>query len=59
MTGAPAQLIGQIHLRPGRQNHHHDPQRHATSNTFTVETLTDEKLTLKSTDGAALMLEAD
>jgi hypothetical protein len=30
-----------------------------TSNTFGVETLTDDKLTLKSADGAALMLEAD
>jgi len=35
------------------------PDGSATSNTFTVETLTDDKLTLKSADGAALMLEAD
>ncbi len=34
------------------------PDKGTTSNTFAVETLTDKKLTLKSADGAALMLEA-
>ena len=34
------------------------PDGSATSSKFTVETLTDKTLTLKSADGAALMLEA-
>ena len=34
------------------------PNGATTSNTFAVETLTNKKLTLKSADGAALMLEA-
>ncbi len=35
------------------------PNGSATANTFTVETLTDDKLTLKSADGASLMLEKE
>jgi hypothetical protein len=35
------------------------PEGSATSNTFSVETLTDDKLTLKSADGATLMLEKE
>lgn len=35
------------------------PEGSATQNVFNVETLTDDKLTLKSADGAALMLEAE
>ena len=58
MTGASG-AFGQIRVRPSRQNHHHDAGRCSTSNTFAVETLTDDKLTLKSADGAALMLEAE
>ncbi|MDO7875059.1 hypothetical protein Q5H93_09985 [Hymenobacter sp. ASUV-10] len=35
------------------------PEGSATQNVFNVETLTDDKLTLKSAAGAALMLEAE
>ena len=35
------------------------PEGSATSNTFTVETLTDKKLTLVGTSGAKLMLAAE
>jgi hypothetical protein len=35
------------------------PEGSATQNVFNVETLTDDKLTLKSAAGATLMLEAD
>ena len=35
------------------------PNGAATANTFTVETLTDNKLTLKSATGASLMLEKE
>jgi hypothetical protein len=34
------------------------PEGSSTQNVFTVETLTDDKLTLKSADGATLMLKA-
>ena len=35
------------------------PNGSTTANTFTVETLTDDKLTLKSAQGASLMLEKE
>ncbi|WP_426058174.1 hypothetical protein [Hymenobacter sp. B1770] len=59
MTGATGAISGKYTFDQAGKTITMTPDGSATSNTFTVETLTDDKLTLKSADGAALMLEAD
>jgi hypothetical protein len=59
MTGATGAVNGKYTFDQAGKTLTMTPDGSATSNTFTVETLTDDKLTLKSADGAALMLEAD
>jgi len=59
MTGATGAVSGKYTFDQAGKTITLTPDGSATSNTFTVETLTDDKLTLKSADGAALMLEAE
>lgn len=59
MTGASGAVSGKYTFDQAGKTITMTPNGAATSNTFTVETLTDDKLTLKSAEGAALMLEAD
>jgi hypothetical protein len=59
MTGASGAVNGKYTFDQAGKTLTMTPDGSATSNTFTVETLTDDKLTLKSADGAALQLEAD
>ena len=58
MTGATAAVNGKYTFDQAGKTITMTPDGATTSNTFGVETLTDDKLTLKSADGAALMLEA-
>ncbi|ALW84575.1 hypothetical protein AUC43_05430 [Hymenobacter sedentarius] len=59
MTGANGAVSGKYTFDQTGKTLTMTPDNATTSNTFTVETLTDKKLTLKSADGAALMLEAE
>ena len=59
MTGATGAVNGKYTFDQAGKTVTMTPDGSATSNTFAVETLTDDKLTLKSADGAALMLEAE
>lgn len=59
MTGATGAISGKYTFDQAGKTITMTPDGATTSNTFAVETLTDNKLTLKSADGAALMLEAD
>lgn len=59
MTGASGAVNGKYTFDQAGKSITMTPEGAATSNTFTVETLTDKKLTLKSADGAALLLEAN
>ncbi|SFQ24801.1 copper resistance protein NlpE [Hymenobacter arizonensis] len=58
MTGATGAVSGKYTFDQAGKTITMTPDGSATSNTFAVETLTDKKLTLKSAEGAALMLEA-
>lgn len=59
MTGANGAVSGKYTFDQAGKSITMTPDGSATSNTFAVETLTDDKLTLRSADGAALMLEAE
>ncbi|OGX85360.1 hypothetical protein BEN47_15105 [Hymenobacter lapidarius] len=59
MTGANGAVSGKYTFDQAGKSITMTPDGSATSNTFAVETLTDDKLTLKSAAGAALMLEAE
>ncbi len=59
MTGASGAVMGKYTFDQAGKSITMTPDGSATSNTFAVETLTDDKLTLKSADGSALMLEAE
>jgi hypothetical protein len=59
MTGPNGAVTGKYTFDQAGKTITMTPDGSATSNTFAVETLTDDKLTLKSADGAALQLEAD
>ena len=59
MTGATGAVSGKYTFDQAGKTITMTPDGAATSNTFAVETLTDDKLTLKSADGAALMLEKE
>ena len=59
MTGATGAVAGKYTFDQAGKTITMTPDGATTSNTFAVETLTDKKLTLKSTDGSALMLEAE
>ncbi|HEX8329771.1 MAG TPA: hypothetical protein VF629_19700 [Hymenobacter sp.] len=59
MTGATGAISGKYTFDQAGKTITMTPDGATTSNTFNVETLTDDKLTLKSADGAALMLEAE
>jgi hypothetical protein len=59
MTGATGAISGKYTFDQAGKTITMTPDGATTSNTFAVETLTDDKLTLKSADGAALMLEAE
>ena len=59
MTGASGAVSGKYTFDQAGKTVTMTPDGATTSNTFAVETLTDKKLTLKSADGAALMLEAE
>ena len=58
MTGTAGAVSGKYTFDQAGKTITLIPDVGTTSNTFAVETLTDDKLTLKSADGAALMLEA-
>ena len=59
MTGAAGAISGKYTFDQAGKSITMTPDGATTSNTFAVETLTDDKLTLKSADGAALMLKAE
>ena len=59
MTGTSGAVSGKYTFDQAGKTITMTPDASTTSNTFAVETLTDKKLTLKSADGAALMLEAE
>lgn len=59
MTGATGAISGKYTFDQAGKTITMTPDGATTSNTFAVETLTDDKLTLKSPDGAALMLESE
>ena len=59
MTGTSGAISGKYTFDQAGKTLTMTPDGASTSNTFAVETLTDDKLTLKSADGAALMLEAE
>ena len=59
MTGTSGAVNGKYTFDRAGKTITMTPDGATTSNTFAVETLTDKKLTLKSADGAALMLEAE
>lgn len=59
MTGATGAVAGKYTFDQAGKSITMTPDGAAASSTFAVETLTDKKLTLKSTDGSALMLEAE
>jgi hypothetical protein len=57
MTGATGAVNGKYTFDQAGKTITMTPDGATTSNTFAVETLTDDKLTLKAADGSALMLE--
>ena len=59
MTGATGAVNGKYTFDQAGKTITMTPDGATASNTFTVETLTDKKLTLKSPQGAALMLEVE
>lgn len=59
MTGTSGAVSGKYTFDQAGKTITLTPDASTTSNKFIVETLTNKKLTLKSSDGAALMLEAD
>ena len=59
MTGAAGATQGKFTFDQSAKTLTMTPDGSATSNTFKVETLTDKKLTLVSSAGAKLMLEAE
>lgn len=59
MTGATGAVAGKYTFDQAGKSITMTPDGGTTSNTFAVETLTDDKLTLKTADGAALMLESE
>ncbi|RZK23403.1 MAG: hypothetical protein EOO56_05205 [Hymenobacter sp.] len=59
MTGAAGATQGKFAFDQSAKTLTLTPDAGATSNTFTVETLTDSKLTLVSSSGAKLMLETE
>jgi len=58
MTGTNGAVNGKYAFDQAGKTITMTPDGATTSNTFAVETLTDNKLTLKAADGSALMLEA-
>ena len=58
MTGTTGAVNGKYTFDQAGKTITMTPDGSTTSNTFAVETLTKDKLTLKSADGSALMLEA-
>ncbi|MDQ2795291.1 MAG: hypothetical protein M3Y12_14965 [Bacteroidota bacterium] len=59
MTGATGAVNGKYTFDQAGKTITMTPDGATTSNTFAVETLTDDKLTLKAADGSALMLEKE
>lgn len=59
MTGGSGAVSGKYTFDQAGKTITMTPDGGTTSNTFAVETLTDDKLTLKSPAGASLMLEAE
>lgn len=59
MTGAAGAVQGKFTFDQGAKTLTLTPDAGGTSNTFNVETLTDNKLTLVGTTGAKLMLETE
>ncbi|RYE89341.1 MAG: hypothetical protein EOO37_05210 [Cytophagaceae bacterium] len=59
MTGAGGATQGKFAFDQSAKTLTLTPDGGATSNTFNVETLTDDKLTLVSSSGAKLMLETE
>lgn len=59
MTGAGGSTQGKFAFDQTAKTLTLTPEGGATANTFTVETLTDKKLTLVSPSGAKLMLETE
>ena len=59
MTGATGAVNGKYTFDQAGKSLTMTPDGATTSNTFAVETLTDDKLTLKAADGSALMLEKE
>ena len=59
MTGATGAVNGKYTFDQAGKSITMTPDGGTTSNTFAVETLTDDKLTLKAADGSALMLEKE
>jgi hypothetical protein len=59
MTGAAGATQGKFTFDQSAKKLTMTPDGGTTSNTFNVETLTDDKLTLVSSSGAKLMLEAE
>ena len=59
MTGATGAVNGKYTFDQAGKSLTMTPDGATTSNTFAVETLTDDKLTLIAADGSALMLEKE
>lgn len=59
MTSPQASVSGKYAFDQAAKTITMTPNGNPTANTFTVETLTDDKLTLKSATGASLMLEKE
>ncbi|MBJ6144310.1 hypothetical protein [Hymenobacter sp. BT559] len=59
MTGTAGAMQGKFAFDQSAKTLTLTPEAGGTSNTFTVETLTDKKLTLVGTSGAKLVLEAE
>jgi len=59
MTGTAGAVQGKFAFDQSAKTLTLTPEAGGTSNTFTVETLTDKKLTLVGTSGAKLALEAE
>jgi hypothetical protein len=59
MTSPQASVSGKYTFDQAAKTITLTPNGATTANTFTVETLTDDKLTLKSAQGASLMLEKE
>jgi hypothetical protein len=59
MTGAAGAVQGKFNFDQTAKTLTLTPDAGGTSNTFTVETLTDDKLTLVGSSGAKLVLETE